>query len=498
MNTWLDHLVLLPVLLPLAGVAAGLALWRRPRAGAWAVLLAMGLALGFSSVLLAVVLAWGEPVVLRLGGWPEPVGIVLVGDVLAAAMAVMSQLVLFAGILYGLGCHDKCARYPAFFPLFSALGAGLTGVMLTGDLFNFFVFAELLVISGAALTAVSDDRTGTEAAYKYFYISMVAAIALLLASGSLYATCGTLNFAELARALAAGPAAGLARFGMVMLLAAMMVKSAVLPLHFWQPDFHTAAPTPVHAVLSSVVVKVGIYGFIRMTTLLFVADAELIRQILLVLGSAGVLFGSLGATGTYDAKRMLAYSTLGQLGFILVALGWGSAAALAAAIVFAVNHSLAKAAMLMLAGAVASRAPVKSAAFSVITGLGRYRLFAGALFLLGGMALAGLPPTNGFISKLMVFQSGIAGGHWGALALLVLASVVSLVYVGRSFQAIWWQTPPADVQPKPYGDALLAPTLLIGGCVVLGVWPTPLVRLAEGASLWLTDPEPYIRAVLGP
>jgi multicomponent Na+:H+ antiporter subunit D len=250
-------------------------------------------------------------------------------------------------------------------------------------------------------------------------------------------------------------------------------------------------------MLSSVVVKLGVYGFVRMTTLLFVEQAAPVRGLLLVLGLVGIVYGGLGAIGTHNAKRMLAYSTLAQVGFILVAIGWGSRLALAAAVVFAVNHSLIKAAMLMLAGAVASRAPVKTAAFDVVTGLGKYMPLAGLLFFVGGLALMGIPPTNGFVSKMMLFSSGIEAGQYAMLAAVGLASILTLVYVVRAFQRIWWQPPSVGTKAKPRGDRLLAPALLIAAVLLLGLWPEPLVRLAEATAVWLGDPGAYIAAVLG-
>ncbi|MCA9980707.1 MAG: hypothetical protein KDD89_07740, partial [Anaerolineales bacterium] len=287
-----------------------------------------------------------------------------------------------------------------------------------------------------------------------------------------------------------------------LLTAFFMVKSAVFPFHFWQPDFHTAAPTPVHAVLSSVVVKLGVYGFLRLTTLLFVDYAPTIQMILLVAGLIGVFYGGFGAMGTYDAKRMLAYSTMGQVGFILVGLGWGTAVSITAALVFAFNHSLAKAAMLMLAGSVASRAPIKSAAFTVITGVGRVMPLTGVLFVLGALALAGIPPTNGFVSKALLFNSGLTAvpGGWATylpLALLGLGGLITIVYTMRAFQLIWWHKPDEGATPKPYGDRLFAPVLLITAVLALGVYAEPLVALAEATSQWLLNPSDYITAVLG-
>jgi multicomponent Na+:H+ antiporter subunit D len=436
-------------------------------------------------------------VVFQSGGWAAPFGISLIGDLLAAVFVVMSQLVLATGVLYAIGSKDSVVRYPTFYPLYLMLATSLSGAILTGDLFNMYVFAELLVISGTVLTAISDDRYGTEAAYKYFYISLLASFFMLLAVGCLYVSYGTLNMADLAKRIAADSGRQLLLPSIGFLMATFMVKSAVFPFHFWQPDFHTAAPTAVSAMLSSVVVKLGVYGFLRMTTLLFLPQAATIRSLLLVLGVVGVVFGGLSAIGTHNAKRMLAYSTLAQVGFILVGIGWGTPLAIAAAIVFAFNHSLIKAGMLMLAGYVASRASVKSASFDVVTGVGRSIPAAGVLFFVGSLGLAGIPPTNGFISKMFLFRSGIAGAEFGSLALIGVGSILTLLYTMRAFQRIWWQDPPEGAKAKPAGDLLVAPFILIGLVLLLGLWAEPLVQVATDTSAWLGNPAGYIQAVIG-
>jgi multicomponent Na+:H+ antiporter subunit D len=484
-------------LIPLTGAMVALLLRNMRRLQAVWALASMFLALASSLWLLVVVWHSGQPMIFQSGGWSPPFGITLVGDLLSAVFVLMSQLVLTTGIIYAIGSKDAVVKYPTFYPLFLMLATSLTGAIMTGDLFNMYVFAELMVISGTVLTAVSDDRYGTEAAYKYFYISLTASFFMLFAIGSLYVCYGTLNMADLAKRIPIDGGQPLLLPGIGFLMATFMVKSAVFPFHFWQPDFHTAAPTSVSAMLSSVVVKLGVYGFIRMTTLLFVLQAPVIRWILIVLGVAGVIFGGLSAVGTHNAKRMLAYSTLAQIGFILIGIGWGTPLAIAAAIVFAFNHSLVKAAMLMLAGYVASRAPVKSAAFDVVTGVGKSIPAAGVLFLIGSLGLAGIPPTNGFISKMMLFHSGIDAADFGALLLMAIGSLLTLVYTNRAFIRIWWQKPPKSTGAKPKGDHLLAPAILIVLVLLLGLWAEPLVQVARETSLWLDSPCLYIQAVLG-
>lgn len=487
-------LLLLPLLIPLSGVPITLAFGKDRKVQPALALTFMLAALGFTLALLRTLLTTGQPVTVQMGLWPAPFGITFTADLLGVFMVLMSQLVLSAGLLYATGSTEKVVQYPTFYPLFLALASGLTGAFLTGDLFNLFVFAEIIVISGAVLTAIADDRFGVEAAYKYFYISMLASAFFLLGVGSLYVAYGTLNFADLANRIAANPSAPLAMAGLAFLTATFLIKSAAFPFHFWQPDFHAAAPTPVSAMLSSLVVKLGVYAFFRMTTLLF-PDVELLKTLLVILGVAGVLYGGLGAAGTHNAKRMLAYSTLAQVGFILVGIGWGTPLSLAAALVFTFNHALVKAAMLMLAGAMASRAPVKSASFDVVVGVGKYHPAAGILFLLGGMALAGIPPLNGFISKLMVFWSGVDAAQYVSLLIIGVASIVTVTYIIRSFIKIWFEPNP-EVEPKG-GDRLVAPALLILLSLALGIWAEPLVSLAQSVVAWIGDPALYIAAVLG-
>jgi multicomponent Na+:H+ antiporter subunit D len=501
-------LAILPILILLSSAAVATLLIRSPRLQtAWA-FGAMVAAFVSSAGLLWMVWTSGQPLVYQMGLWPAPFGISIVADLLSAFMAAMVQFVFVFGFLYALGAKDKAVHHPTFYPLFLFLVAGLTGGMLTGDIFNLFVMVELVVLSGSILTAMSDDRYGPEAAYKYFLISTIASVCLLLAIGSLYISYGTLNMADLAARIAADQDQPLLPLATVLLAVTFMVKSAVVPFHFWQPDFHTASPTAVSAMLSSVVVKLGVYGFLRMTTLL-VPHAEWLRGALVALGIAGIVFGGLGAAGTHNLKRMFAYSTLAQIGFIHVGVGWGTPFSLAAAILFTFNHALIKSAMLMLSGYLASRAPIKTAAFSVLRGTGKYAPLAGVIFFFGSMALAGIPPTNGFISKLMLFQSGVQAAsdssfaetvaYWLPLLLLGVSSALTLIYVFRAFMRVWWEPfkpDQPDAKVKPHGDSPLAPGLLVAVCLALGIWAQPLIQLAQDTSAWIQQPRAYVQAVL--
>ncbi|HRL10525.1 MAG TPA: proton-conducting transporter membrane subunit [Aggregatilineales bacterium] len=493
-------LLIVTVFVPLIGAVVSLFFWGRDRIQR-RIGFAAGVIAWLASIGVLAAAMQDGPQVYRLGGWDAPFGIVLVGDALSSIMVLMSSTVLMAGLLYALGCHDKVVKNPAFTALFLGMETGLLGALFTGDLFTMFVFMEIMVLSSVSLVAISDNKLGLEAAIKYLFISSMGTLFLLLGTAAVYATFGTLNFADIGNQLAQGDRSILAREAAVMLTAAFLLKSAVFPFHFWQPDFHTTAPTPVHAVLSSVVVKIGVYGLIRMTTLLFTAEGELeaIRTVLLVLGTISIFFGSLGAFRTYDGKRMLAYSTFGQIGFILLGIGWGTPLALAAAIVYAFNHAFIKSALLMLFGVVSSRTQTKSARLTEVAGVGRsLPLFVGLLYLLGGMALAGIPPLNGFISKLALVQSGIDAQMWLTLGLAIGAGILTLMYMTRTWQLVFQQKPDASTAPlKTYNDSPLAPALLIAGCVALGLFAAPLAELATAAADQILNAPVYIEAVLG-
>ncbi|MBK8026242.1 MAG: hypothetical protein IPK19_33850 [Chloroflexi bacterium] len=488
--------ILGPVFIPLVGAVVCLLLARSNRVQRYVGLAFMIVAWLFSvSVLLSVV--DGGVQVYRIGGWSVPYGIALAVDMLNGLFGVMASTVMTCGVLYIVGSKDKSANFPAFMPLMLGMATGLAGAFYTGDIFTLFVFVELMVITSVGLTAISDNRLGLEAAIKYLLISAMGTLLLLLGIGAIYASFGSLNLADIAQSLETGQRPLLAQVAALMLMSAFLLKSAVFPFHFWQPDFHTTSPTAVSAMLSSVIVKVGVYGLIRLTTLLFIPEAELLRLALLALGIVGIFFGGLGAFRTNDVKRMLAYSTFGQIGFILVGIGWGTPLALAAAIIYAVNHALIKSSLLMLTGVVSSRLVSKSASFSKLQGVGLPMKWIGILYFVGGLSLAGVPPLNGFISKLALVQGGIGAEGWIPLILAIGGGILTLMYMVRTWQYIFYTQPAEEPQYRPYGDSPLAPALLIALCVVLGIYATPLVSAAQQAAAQLATPNIYIAAVLG-
>ncbi|MCC6565435.1 MAG: hypothetical protein IT298_06685 [Chloroflexi bacterium] len=501
-NNWL---VLTPVLTHLLAGVVSLALWRFNRAQRVLGVFSGGLAALFTAAL-AIGVAQNGTQVYRLGGWQPPYGIALAIDGLSVFFLAMVAVVVFAAMLYTWQCADKCMKRSSYIPLALMQAAALNGTFLTGDIFTFFVFMELLVVTSVVLVAGSDNPDGIEAATKYLLISACGTLFLLIGIAMIYGSFGTLNMADIARLSAETGGTGLTNASAVVLMCAFLLKGAVFPFHFWQPDFHTTAPAPQSALLSSVVVKVGVYGLLRLITLLLPGSAPTLRLVLIMLGLIGIGFGGVTALRTHNVKRILAYSTLAQIGFILLAIGWGTPLALAAALIYAFNHALIKSALLMLAGLVASRTTTKTSSLAASHGVGYGMPWISALFFVGGLALAGIPPLNGFISKLAIVQGGAEAAQsgdpnsWVWLGLAVAGSILSLLYITNTWQNVF-QKPPdnrtANLKPEGEGDSWLAPALLIGACVALGLFAAPLVDAAQSIAVQITQPALYISAVLG-
>ncbi|MEM6282969.1 MAG: proton-conducting transporter membrane subunit [Chloroflexota bacterium] len=438
------------------------------------------------------------PQLYRMGGFEPPYGIVFTVDLLSAFFGLMAAVVMSLAFLYTVTCNDKAVKQRSFVSMFLCMQTGLIGAFYTGDIFTLFVFMELMVLSSVGLTAISDNKLGLEAAMKYIFISGMGTLFLLLGIAAMYASFGSLNMADIAQQLGTDERPFLAVASEIMLLCAFLLKGAVFPFHFWQPDFHTTAPTPVSAVLSSVVVKIGIYGVIRMETLLFVAEANIIGNVVLILGIISIFFGGLAALATYNGKRMLAYSTFGQIGFILLGIGWGTPLALAAALVYAFNHAFIKSALLMLFGVVASRTKEKTAALVDTVGVGKSLPgYVGLVYLAGGLALAGLPPMNGFMSKFALMRSGVDTSSWWLVGLAIGGGLITSMYMIRTWQSVFQRYPgetTAKLKDEGMYDKPYAPAILIGACLVLGLFAQPLFDVAERTVEQISDPQIYISA----
>jgi multicomponent Na+:H+ antiporter subunit D len=446
--------------------------------------------------------------VYEVGQWGK-YGILLVADLLGAGMVVLSSLISLMAMIYATDYMDRKALDSTFFPLFNLMVAGLNGIFLTGDIFNLFVFFEVLVLSSCGLIVLTGRGDHTkmadklEAIFKYLILNMVSIILMLVAIASLYATVGTLNMADIAVKMSVLADSGTLPWHIhviaMMFIVVFGYKAALFPLHFWLADVHPSAPAPIHAMLSGMVIKVGVYGILRIHYLLFNEALFMVQPILIVLSLITIAVGATSAIGQYDLKRLLAYSSVSQIGYVLLGVGMGTAYALTAAIVYLVNHAIAKSMLFLTTGETLYHAGTKD--MRKMGGFAASAPFLCTIFLIGSMSIAGLPPAGGFFAKLLLFDSGLTAEFYIPIAIALVFAVFTLFYLFRTWLTIFW----GEVKDcrddscntrNPTTAIKIALSMLACVVIFIGVYPEPLIVLSTTIAGQLLDPQPYITAVL--
>jgi multicomponent K+:H+ antiporter subunit D len=497
----LNHLPILPVLVPL--VAGAVLLLLRGRATSTARFLSLVATAGLLPVALLLLgkAAGGETLIYYLGDWPAPYGIVLVVDRLSALMLCLAAVLGLGSLLYALGGDDRLGDH--FHALFQMQLLGINGAFLTGDLFNLFVFFEVLLIASYALQFHGGGRARVRAALHLVVLNLVGSSIFLVGIGAIYAATGTLNLADLAvRVSQAGAEqAGLLRTGGLLLLTVFALKAALIPLGFWLPPAYGSAAPPV-AALFAIMTKVGVYAILRVHGLVFGPDAgpaaSLALPWLVPAGLATVALATLGVLASRDLQRLLAYLVVISAGTLVAALGLGSEAAISAALFYALNSTLVGGGLFLLAGLIAFERGGARGAMDAERTVVRPALL-GSLFFIGAIAVAGLPPLAGFPAKLYILQSALAhpAAPW-VLAVLLGSGLLVIVALSRAGSGIFWRTgdEPADATRRGGRVVSLATTLLLFSAVVLTVGAGPVIVFTQATAAQLADRSGYVQAVM--
>jgi multicomponent K+:H+ antiporter subunit D len=498
----MNHLIVLPIVLPALAAAALLLLGSNRLATARAVSLITTLLLAACAAALAAQAASGAHQVYLLGDWPAPFGIVLVLDRLCALLLLLTAIVALAACAYAARGWD--ARGGHFHALFQFQLMGLNGAFLTGDLFNLFVFFEVLLIASYCLLLHGLGVPRLRAAVHYVVLNLTGSAVFLVAVSLLYGVTGTLNMAHLAERVAALPAqdAPLARAAGLMLLGVFSLKAALLPLHFWLPAAYASACAPV-AALFAIMTKVGIYAIVRVSTLVFGADdgaAAITAPWLLPAALATLGLAALGALAADRLATCAAYLTVGSVGTMLAAFAAGGAPALSGALFYLVHSTFGTAALFLMAELIGRGRGAAGDALDASAAPARSALL-GAAFVLVAATVAGLPPTSGFLGKLMILQgvreAPAAAWIW---AVMLGASLLMLIACVRAGIALFWSgTPPQAGGAAAPRAAEWAPlTALIACSVLLVAASAPAKRYLDATAAQIAARADYVAAVLGP
>ncbi|MFC4126151.1 Na+/H+ antiporter subunit D [Nocardia rhizosphaerae] len=514
----------LPVLVPLLGAAATLIFGRRPRLQAMISLAALSAVLVISALLLYLADRDGTTAV-QVGGWPTPIGITLVVDRLSAAMLLVSAFVLLVVSIYGAGQNisdgDENQPTSIYRPTYLVLTTGVSAAFLAGDLFNLFVAFEILLAASFVLLTVGATEERIRTGIAYVMVSMVSSLIFLIGIGLTYAATGTLNLAQLAVRLEAAPS-GVRTACYAVLLVAFGIKAAVFPLSSWLPDSYPTAPAPVTAVFAGLLTKVGVYAIIRTDTLWFPDGA--FDDILLVCGLLTMLVGILGAIAQTDIRRLLSFTLVSHIGYMIFGIGLASAAGLTGAVYYIAHHILVQTALFLAVGLIERQAG--SVSLRRIGGLATASPVLAVLFLVPALNLGGIPPFSGFIGKVALLEAGAADGSvlaWVLVGGAIVTSLLTLYAVARVWSKAFWRPreeapeghlvaakPPTlvedstDVSYEDRADPgrmpglmVLATTGLVAAGLALTVLAGPILGIAERAAADLDNPAVYIGAVLG-
>ncbi|MDN5667166.1 MAG: Na+/H+ antiporter subunit D [Renibacterium salmoninarum] len=526
MNLTLASLIPLAIILPFLGAAVAFLLIRHPKAQQVVSISVLTVTLLLEVGLLAQV--WnGGTVAVNLGGWLPPWGVVLVVDQFSALMLVVSSAVGLAVLIYatGQGAADGDAEGPVsiFHPTYLILMAGVSNAFLSGDLFNLYVGFEILLTASYVLMTLGGTGPRIRAGVTYVVVSVVSSILFLIAIAMIYGATGTINMADLAVKLA-NLDQGTQTLLHLMLLIAFGIKAAVFPLSFWLPDSYPTAPAPVTAVFAGLLTKVGVYAIVRTETLLFPGDT--LNDFLMVVALLTMVVGILGALAQSDIKRMLSFTLVSHIGYMVFGLAMSSALGLGAAVYYVVHHITIQTSLFLTTGLIERRGG--STSTHRLGGLAKLSPLLGILFFLPAMNLAGIPPFSGFLGKLGLLQAGAALNTplaWVLVAGSVAVSLLTLLAIARVWNRVFWRSPqdteekpepalleglaelevatgpgcaPAKLKPRSFPKLMVGPTAgLVGVGLMLTVFAGPLVQLSDNAARAMLDRRPYVQAVLG-
>jgi multicomponent Na+:H+ antiporter subunit D len=489
--------LVLPVLIPIATAAACLLAWRSRRIQRALALAGAFLLLGASVALLYQVRTNGIQVV-QVAGWPAPFGISLVADLFAAMMVLVTGILAAVVAVYSAGSIDAGRESFGYYPLYHVLLMGVCGAFLTGDIFNLYVWFEVMLMASFVLLALGGEQGQIEGALKYVTLNLMASALFLAAVGLLYSVAGTLNMADLARKLGRVEDSGLLIVLSMMFLVAFGTKAAIFPLFFWLPASYHTPPVAVSAIFAGLLTKVGVYALIRVFTLIFTQDVAYTHTLILVLAGFTMVTGVLGAIAQNEFRRILSFHIISQIGYMIMGLGLFTELALAGSIFYIVHHIIVKTNLFLISG-IAHRFG-GSFELKQLGGLYQNRPALAALFLIPALSLAGLPPLSGFFAKLLLVQAGLAIGSNTIVAVSLAVSLLTLFSMTKIWMEAFWRPRPkvASRGQGRAGGALWAPAVSLAALTLaIGAAAGPVFELSREAAAQIADPEIYIGAVLG-
>jgi multicomponent Na+:H+ antiporter subunit D len=490
----MNAIAISPIVIPLLAGALCLVCWRSVRAQRWIAVGGAGLLLAGSLLLFAEVRGQGM-VVTQAGGWPAPFGIALAVDLLGAMMVVLTALVGLMATVYSLFTMDVRRERFGFHPLVMVLLMGVNGACMTADLFNLYVWFEVLLMASFVLTALGGERGQMEGAIKYVTLNLVSSALFLAAIGLTYGLTHSLNMADVSLRLASlnmptheGLLAGL-------FFIAFGIKAAVFPLFFWLPASYHTMPVVVSALFAGLLTKVGVYALIRVFTLVLKNDPGFIRDLMTLVACLTMAVGVLGAVAQTEMRRILSFHIVSQIGYMLIGLALFTPLAMAGSVFYIAHHIIVKTNLFLISGAAAR----VSGGYELkkIGGLYASHPLFGLLFLVPALSLAGLPPFSGFWGKYVLVKAGLDAGALVVAVTALAVSVFTLISMMKIWGEAFWKPHPGTPPGGRIRGMLLPITAMATMTLAIGLYAEPLMRVSLEAAEQLLNPDFYIERVMG-
>ncbi len=490
-----QHLPVLIVVLPLIAAPLCVFLFNRTLVYLFA-LAACWTTFGMSVFLLAKVLQTG-PFSYELGNWPAPYGIEYVVDYFSSFVMMFVAGIGAIVLTYAprsLNDEIEPSRHYLVHPMYLLCMTGMLGICITGDLFNVFVFLEISSLSSYALISLGRSRRAPLAAFQYLVMGTIGATFLLIGIGLLYQLTGTLNMADMAVQLADDHGSRTMLVAFAFITVGLCIKMAVFPLHTWLPNAYTYAPSVVTAFIAATSTKVSVYAFVRIVydifTPQFAFDVHSLDLFLTVFSLVGIFVASIAAIYQTNLKRLLAYSSIAQVGYMLLGISMNNQDGLTGGIVHMFNHAIIKGGLFLVVGCFALR--LHSVRLDDLKGAARTMPWTSFAWVLGGLGLIGVPLTAGFISKWLLLTAALDNGLYPVAALMLLSSLLAVVYVWRVVELLYFAEPSEAVQSAREAPwSMLVPTyLVIISILVFGVWTSYSAGLASYAAQALLGGSP--------
>jgi multicomponent Na+:H+ antiporter subunit D len=437
--------------------------------------------------------------VMQLGNWPAPFGITLAVDLFSAIMLSMTGVMGLLIAIYAFATIDVQRIRFGFYPLFFLLITGVSGSFSTGDLFNLYVWFEVMLMASFVLLAMGGTRAQMEGATKYVVINLMGSILFLMAIAMSYNLAGTLNMADMARQFAAMDEPGLVTVLSIIYLSAFGIKAAIFPFFFWLPAAYHTPPVVITALFSGLLTKVGVYSIVRVFTLIFTGDPGFTQPLLLIIAGITMVTGVLGAAAQWDLRRLLSFHIISQIGYLIMGLGLLTELALTGTIYFMIHVIFAKTALFLVAGITNNIAGTFN--LKKLGGLYRSYPLLTIMFALPALSLAGLPPFSGFFAKLILVSAGLnmpeAGmGPYLIVAVSLVVSLLTLFSMSKIWVEGFW-TPATEEHPRqPVSIWQWVPVIFLAFAVI-AISSEPFFEISRQAAAQLMDRTIYIQAVLG-